>query len=619
MRCLPWMWGLLIAATAGGHATPRDSEDAELQDLLAVLEEETELATRTRLNADFVPGLVSVLDGETLSAQGVRTVWEALAQVPGVETSLDERGTPTVTVRGIAFPFNSGSVQILLNGVPTGREAAGVNSSAMFIPIEQVERIEFIRGPGSVLYGDFAFQGLLNILTRTQGRRASIAIANSRDVAVHGLLGQRDAQGDGYTVDLSARRADDPFLPTGHAGDERRWAALVAGQTGAWSFVANGFGRRLDSPLRDGIGGDFDERSLGLELRHTWQWNAQLETRSHVQWLDSRIEKPILLYDAEQFEWGSETFWQAGAGHDLLFGLEWQSNDLGRGEFREGRSSLLPPIPPRTVLDRRRDHHGIYLQDQLSLSATLVLTLGLRYDDIEGIGDRLTPRGSVVWQFHPGHLLKAQVAEGFRGPTFFELDGADPRRPLDFEVNRTTELTWIWRQPNRTLRATAFRADIDDMVFLTFPSLSFGNVAAAQSRGIELEWSQQLRPDLKLDSQLSWSDAKDSRNPLRQTTAITSNPDWLAHLAVLWQPRPHDLLALRLHAIGDRPSADGYARWTASWTHEALLGNPALDLQLSVQNLTGERTAYLFPGPLGDVPLEFDDRAVWLGLRLQVD
>src|SRR3569623_2430687 len=165
--------GMAAAVLAAGFATiawaDPSSDDAEQAALLAVLQQETDIATKTRMNSDFVPGIVTLLDGEKLRAQGARSVWDAMPYVPGVHATLDAFGAPAVVVRGIQFPFNSGSIQILLNGVPIAREAAGTISSLLFLPMVQVERLEFIRGPGSVLYGDFAFQGLINIVTKKPG------------------------------------------------------------------------------------------------------------------------------------------------------------------------------------------------------------------------------------------------------------------------------------------------------------------------------------------------------------------------------------------------------------------------------------------------------------------
>ena len=67
-------------------------DQEEMLALLAVLEEETEVATKTKMNADYVPGIVTVLHGEDLEAMGARTVWEALAFVPGVEINQGATG-----------------------------------------------------------------------------------------------------------------------------------------------------------------------------------------------------------------------------------------------------------------------------------------------------------------------------------------------------------------------------------------------------------------------------------------------------------------------------------------------------------------------------------------------
>src|SRR5262249_22794662 len=142
-----WLMLALGAAVAAPVLRAAEEEEAEL---LAVLQQETDLATKTRMNSDFVPGIVTILDGDRMRPLGARTVWDAMAYVPGVQAWRDAGGTPVVIVRGVPFPFNSGSIQILLNGSPIGREAAGLNSSVLFVPMTQVERIEFIRGPGSI-------------------------------------------------------------------------------------------------------------------------------------------------------------------------------------------------------------------------------------------------------------------------------------------------------------------------------------------------------------------------------------------------------------------------------------------------------------------------------------
>src|ERR1700756_1134748 len=146
-------------------------EEKELADLLSIVRQETDVATKTRMNSDYVPGIVTVLEGDDLEALGVATAGEALGLVPGMVPQLDDRASESVIVRGLDFPFNNGNILILVNSIPLSRQDAGINSSALSMPVEQIERIEVIRGPGSVLYGDYAFMGLVNIVTRKEGTR----------------------------------------------------------------------------------------------------------------------------------------------------------------------------------------------------------------------------------------------------------------------------------------------------------------------------------------------------------------------------------------------------------------------------------------------------------------
>src|SRR4029078_13627682 len=149
-------------------------EEQELQQLMSLLQQETAVATRTRMNSDYVPGIVTVLQGEELEALGRRFAWDALALVPGIQPVRGQVSSASAVVRGIQFPFNSGNLKILLDGVPLSRQSSGINGSVLFLPVEQIDRIEVIRGPGSVVYGDFAFMGLVNIITRKEGNRVHL-------------------------------------------------------------------------------------------------------------------------------------------------------------------------------------------------------------------------------------------------------------------------------------------------------------------------------------------------------------------------------------------------------------------------------------------------------------
>ncbi len=143
------------------------ASDIVLQELMQLLEEETELATKSKMNVDFVPGIMSVLHGKDMLARGVENVYQALGLIPGIEISRTSDGQPQILVRGIGKTFFSNKVKFLLNNTPFNA-TLGPATSLLTLPIEQIERIEVIRGPGSAIYGEYASVGVINIITRKE-------------------------------------------------------------------------------------------------------------------------------------------------------------------------------------------------------------------------------------------------------------------------------------------------------------------------------------------------------------------------------------------------------------------------------------------------------------------
>ena len=148
-----------------GSENINPSSDLLLDDLLQELEEVTEIATRTKLNVDYVPGMVTVLHGGDLQRQGLFTLLEAMETVPGVEITSNNEGQSSYVMRGIGKSFSSGKIKMLVNGRAMNA-AMSAASTVSTIPIQMVERIEIIRGPGSAIYGEYAYAGVVNVILR---------------------------------------------------------------------------------------------------------------------------------------------------------------------------------------------------------------------------------------------------------------------------------------------------------------------------------------------------------------------------------------------------------------------------------------------------------------------
>ena len=615
--CLTFLLALLTAAGACASAVAAEDEEAEL---LAVLKQETDIATKTRMNSDFVPGIVTILDGDRLRALGARTVWDAMAYVPGVQPMLDGSGTPAVAVRGIPFPFNSGSIQILLNSVPIARASAGLNASVLFVPLAQVERIEFIRGPGSVLYGDFAFQGLINIVTRKQGAEIDGAVDSHGGRDAQMLLAGERAGWSG-SLNLAAKSSDDAILPEFASADENRFSGMANLKYGDFSVQMQAVDRHVgDASAQHGPPPRRGETNWSTDARYSTSWSDALGVDVHAQYLYNNIDGALNSFKGTEINSGVDLHWNGWARQNWLAGIEYSDGSIDRA------SALLPPPPGSTqppaslvIHDRHRDVLSLFVQDQIELTPALSTTLGARYDDNSEIGSRVTPRAALVWQPAEHHVLKAQYSEGYRAPTFFELYGRGTRADLDFEVNRTAEFNYVYERPQLTARATLFHTRISNMVFIDPSIRAFGNVADAKADGAEFELTQQLGASLRIDANLSYVDARDNRDlPRLAQQPIFEVPHWMGNLGVLWNAARD--LTIGVHwnhvgaRLGARPQSGKYDLVDLALTRRGFIARN-LDLELAVNNAFDKRVIELQPGPFGDAINPYHDRVAWARLN----
>ena len=168
----------LLGMSVPGFAqfdTTRTAEQAALN-LMELFDNVTEIATKTKLNADYVPGMVTVLRGEDLEARGYQTVWEALELVNGIETSVSGTGLRQILIRGVGRTLGSGNIKFFLDGLPINSTFLAGAHQALEFPVELIDRIEVIRGPGSAIYGEFAFTGVINVITNKSGENGHVLV-----------------------------------------------------------------------------------------------------------------------------------------------------------------------------------------------------------------------------------------------------------------------------------------------------------------------------------------------------------------------------------------------------------------------------------------------------------
>ncbi|MBV8656682.1 MAG: TonB-dependent receptor [Burkholderiales bacterium] len=159
-------WLVLLVYGTGVWA----AESSEEEELALVYGDKSfvSIATGARQPVSRAPAVATVITAEEIAASGATDLDQILETVPGLHVSFSSTGAATnYTIRGVSSSFNP-QVLMLINGIPRTSVFVGNRGDSWFgMPVEDIARIEIVRGPGSALYGADAFAGVINIVTKT--------------------------------------------------------------------------------------------------------------------------------------------------------------------------------------------------------------------------------------------------------------------------------------------------------------------------------------------------------------------------------------------------------------------------------------------------------------------
>lgn len=482
---------LIFSFTPGKTAYSQDDDplsqlSSEIEEELKWIQEEasvmTEIATKTKMDADLVPGMVTILSRKQLQDQGIRTVLEALSLVPGITSLTTGLGDPIVSVRGIGGTFFSGNMKLMLDGVAMNETLSAAGYALYRIPVDQIERIEVIRGPGSVIYGEYAYAGVINVITRKTGNHI-FACFDTYESYGAGATASYSLPEKDFNVSLSMAgwKSDGPDV---QSGEDRLYSlglgsfSYSPGSTNEYSSdkTANLFLEYKDFSIKGQFlsieRGDYygiigvlppqEDRSAqldehmafearqGLELFSSLKADIKAGYRQYEFNLDEVVAMPPIAipmpdntifqmtppegsiagphYEERELYAGTEFIWDGIQKNTILLGLKYSDIKMDDvwvdANTEEGYVGVMTRLTGELNWleeDKSRNVFSAYIQDLFKITDSFTLTPGLRYDNYDDMGDYFTPRLSAVWQVNNSHILKAQYSEAYRPPTFTEL------------------------------------------------------------------------------------------------------------------------------------------------------------------------------------------------------
>ncbi len=634
---------LLVALAGAAHAETGSTSETEAPDL-------TDLSLEELMNIDLVygaskyeqkvteaPASVSIITAVDIRNYGWRTLSDILASVPGVFTTYD-RNYSYVGVRGIRRSNDYNLRTLLL--IDGHRANDSIYNSALIgteelLNVDNIERVEFIRGPSSSIYGAGAFLAVINIITRSghdlQGLETAGASASYDTQAGRVSWGTKAAGGAEILLDGSGSRSrgqnfffpefDDPVNNplSAHNGiaegvdRDDSYRAFVKASVKGFTVEAAHSSRTKVLPAApyqtlfdDPNNSTLDQRSF-LDVRYETGLTQTVNflTRAYADryYYRGRYDYPAPggLYTEKAYDYTT------GAETQFTIRPSTRNTLIAGGEYRDhGRQDFYAVDSSGVYFDEKRDSTdwALYAQNEMTPSKHFLLNLGVRRDQYERFGGSTNPRFALIYTPVDRTVLKFLYGRAFRAPSMQELfygSGANPN--LNPETIRTLEVV-LEQCFGRGLRFTGsvFRNRIDDLISLDTTTLLFENTGVIDSTGSELVLEEKWPKGASMRLDYSIQDTR-----VRATgDRLNNSPRHLGKFHLEF-PFPGTRLSSGLEALytGRRITLAGNEVGGFTVVNLTLLSRdltPGLTLSASVYNLLDK--VYYDPGSSGNAPLD---------------
>jgi iron complex outermembrane receptor protein len=497
-----------LGAAQAAHAT---SELDYLSDLPIVLS-----VSRLPQRLDETPGAVTVLDRDMIRLSGARDVADLMRLVPGFQTSSSfERIAPQASYHG-AFTSYSNHLQVLVDGrsVYSPYFVGSTEAGLQTVALEDIERIEVLRGSNSAAYGARAMLGVINIVTRhtvdTLG--AAISVGNGqnglRDTRGSFGWGQPDAS---FRLGLDRRGDDGLAGANGHneinrvnfRADFRPNAQDEMGLRLGGQQISAGKGGdpdRADDPRRDQA---YDSGYVQLDWRRILGPDEDLAIHfsKGQETYEERLPPIIFGVCCWDVDVSGRSFSEA-VSIQHTFRKNTALRVVWGGEWRREQVSsvgLYSTNAPFTTHFSR-----LFGNIEWRLHPDLILNAGALAEKVSFIEDTVAPRVMLNWHFNEGQTLRAGTSHAFRPPSTFEkfanyryyLNGVLQGNPIlssgraQSERVVSRELGYLGSFPRAklSLDARLFHEQISDLIILS--NKDYKNTPGFDVTGLEyqLKW-----------------------------------------------------------------------------------------------------------------------------------
>ncbi|WP_404344141.1 TonB-dependent receptor plug domain-containing protein [Pseudoalteromonas mariniglutinosa] len=515
-----------------------DNNDLFSMSFEQLLDVRVEIASKTNETLASVPSTMTVFNRNEIDSLGVDNAYELMNFVPGMQSTRGDwvGAVPKDHARGIYL--DSGNILVMINGERLNDASFGKASVYVpYIPISIINKVEFIRGPGSALYGSNAFLGVMNIVTMQQSNEVHFAAGNNGQQSLSlSLSGQLASDINGF-LSFAYDHKNGETYPQG-VKDPLSSVYFEAGLDIQRLKLRTRFNQaKLDDFVN--LGGYSDNNKHHSDngfvgIHYSWFDNNTTQLTSSLGYTQHNIDSVGLIASGVPFSASEADFlngpaWQTTdtqfktefnrvLSHDwqLALGVEYLAAKQSKADVNTNHYDFasqqvsfsndnylqnvitIKDYPGFASLKQSFETSSAYGQLKIPYSEEITLFIGGRYDYVDGIDNKFSPRLAGIYHYDQNQTFKLQYGESFRTPVTNELFSNDDvtigNSALKSEYVKTTELVWHYQAKQWQSNMVFFYNQLHDFIDVVEHSedgalFTFANSINTEQSG--LEWSNQ--------------------------------------------------------------------------------------------------------------------------------
>lgn len=464
----------------------------ELNDTISI-DEVVVTGAKIEVSRTLIPVSVSQISQQNIENTGETNILPALSTYsPGVFVTernimgfgVSTGGSGAISIRGIGGSPNT-NVLVIIDGHPQYQGIFGHPLPDAYVASD-VEKVEIIRGPASILYGSNAMAGVVNIITKQQKQDG----INASLEASYGSYNTQKYSGTvGYKKDKFSFFASVNHDQTDGTRDNTDFKI-----TNGFAKINYQVGKHLQL-IGDFNLAQYNANDVGpIYLDEPEPFNIDIFRGKTSLSLENRHEKTD----------GAFKLYHNFGTHDLSDG--WHSVDRNSGAMLYQTMQLFKGNKLTAGLDAKQyggegnggmakdslvkvNEYAFYMYLQQSIINKITLSAGLRLENNSKYGNELVPMFGVNYNPTSTTTLKTSVAKGFRSPTVMEMYLFAPNPELEPERMINYEISWLQRFFSSRLQTeiTLFMAEGDNIIQVTgqYPNVKRENIGTFSNKGIE--------------------------------------------------------------------------------------------------------------------------------------